>query len=108
MQRMGMMIGLEPGMVQTCKKLHAAVWPNVLDLISRCNIRNYTIFLRAREHPLRHVGVSRHGLRSRHGKDGRRQKESGLVEAHHSRPTAVNEPQGRRVGAFMEEVFHHH
>ncbi|GAB4071329.1 L-rhamnose mutarotase [Ancylobacter sonchi] len=52
MQRMGMMIGLEPGMVETYKQLHAAVWPEVLDLITRCNIRNYTIFLREPENIL--------------------------------------------------------
>ncbi len=52
MQRMGMMIELETGMVETYKELHAAVWPEVLDLISRCNIRNYTIFLREPENIL--------------------------------------------------------
>jgi L-rhamnose mutarotase len=52
MQRMGMMIGLEPDMVETYRRLHAAVWPEVLDLIGRCNIRNYTIFLREPENIL--------------------------------------------------------
>jgi L-rhamnose mutarotase len=28
------------------KKLHAAVWPGVLQMIKRCNIQNYSIFLR--------------------------------------------------------------
>ncbi|MCK0196981.1 L-rhamnose mutarotase [Ancylobacter sp. 6x-1] len=52
MQRMGMMIGLEPGMVESYRELHAAVWPQVLALISSCNIRNYTIFLREPENVL--------------------------------------------------------
>ena len=52
MQRMGMMIELEPHMVETYKKLHAAVWPEVLDLIGASNIRNYTIFLREPENIL--------------------------------------------------------
>lgn len=51
-RRMGMMIGLEPHMVDTYRRLHAAVWPEVLDLIHRCNIRNYTIFLREPENLL--------------------------------------------------------
>ena len=52
MQRMGMVIGVEPGMIAEYKRLHAAVWPEVLDLISRCNIRNYTIFLKEPENLL--------------------------------------------------------
>jgi L-rhamnose mutarotase len=46
MQRMGMMIGLNADKVAEYKRLHAAVWPEILELISSCNIRNYTIFLR--------------------------------------------------------------
>ncbi len=49
MQRMGMVIGVQPDMVETCKELHRAVWPEILDLISRCNIRNYSIFLKEPE-----------------------------------------------------------
>ncbi|HBF30199.1 L-rhamnose mutarotase [Rhizobium sp.] len=52
MQRMGMVIGVKPEMLETYKRLHAAVWPEVLDLIGRCNIRNYTIFLREPENLL--------------------------------------------------------
>ncbi|KMO09892.1 L-rhamnose mutarotase [Methylobacterium platani] len=52
MKRMGMVIGVNPDQVETYKRLHAAVWPEVLDLISRCNIRNYTIFLREPENLL--------------------------------------------------------
>ncbi|OLP62004.1 hypothetical protein BJF93_07735 [Xaviernesmea oryzae] len=52
MQRMGMMIGLQPDKVEEYKRLHAAVWPEILDLISRCNIKNYTIFLREPENLL--------------------------------------------------------
>ena len=28
------------------KKLHAAVWPDVLKMIQQCHIRNYSIYLR--------------------------------------------------------------
>lgn len=31
------------------RRLHAAAWPEVLDRISSCNIRNYSIFLREPE-----------------------------------------------------------
>ena len=32
--------------IQEYKELHAAVWPDVLDMITKCNIRNYSIYLR--------------------------------------------------------------
>lgn len=49
MQRMAFVIGLIPKKVTEYKQLHAAVWPPVLETLSRCNIRNYTIFLREPE-----------------------------------------------------------
>jgi L-rhamnose mutarotase len=52
MQRMGMMIGLRPEKVEEYKKLHAAVWSDVLARITASNIRNYTIFLREPENVL--------------------------------------------------------
>jgi len=45
MQRYGMVIGLDEEKLETYKKLHAAVWPGVLQTIEACNIRNYSIFL---------------------------------------------------------------
>ncbi|HVZ02312.1 MAG TPA: L-rhamnose mutarotase [Dongiaceae bacterium] len=49
MQRYGMTIGLDPAHMAEYKRLHAAVWPEVLATIARCNIRNYSIFLREPE-----------------------------------------------------------
>lgn len=46
MQRFGMIIGLRPEKLEEYKQLHAAVWPEVLNTISQCHIRNYSIFLR--------------------------------------------------------------
>jgi L-rhamnose mutarotase len=40
-----MMIGLRPEKVQEYKRLHAAVWPEVLKMIKQCRIRNYSIYL---------------------------------------------------------------
>ena len=40
-----MVIGLRPEKLKQYKKLHAAVWPGVLRMIKRCNIRNYSIYL---------------------------------------------------------------
>ena len=52
MRRMGMLIGLKSDRVAEYKKLHAAVWPEILDKISECNIRNYSIYLREPENLL--------------------------------------------------------
>ena len=41
-----MVIGLRPEKLAEYKKLHAAVWPNVLRMIEECHIRNYSIYLR--------------------------------------------------------------
>jgi L-rhamnose mutarotase len=46
-QRYGMTIRLKPEAETLYKQYHLAVWPEVLDRITACNIRNYSIFLHA-------------------------------------------------------------
>lgn len=46
MKRYGMVIGLRAEKLDEYKKLHAAVWPEVLKMIRECGIRNYSIYLR--------------------------------------------------------------
>ena len=45
-KRYGMVLALHSDRVEEYKRLHAAVWPGVLDTIRECNIRNYSIYLR--------------------------------------------------------------
>jgi len=45
-QRYGMVIKVLPEKLDEYKRLHAAVWPDVLKMITECNIRNYSIYLR--------------------------------------------------------------
>ena len=52
MQRMGMVLGLKPEKVEEYVRLHAAVWPDVLTMISACNIKNYSIYLKRPENLL--------------------------------------------------------
>ena len=52
MQRMGWVIGIRPEKIAEYKTLHAEVWPAVLQIISACGIRNYTIYLREPENLL--------------------------------------------------------
>jgi L-rhamnose mutarotase len=46
MKRYGTVIGLQPDKVEEYKRLHAAAWPEVLRMITACNLRNYSIYLR--------------------------------------------------------------
>lgn len=46
MKRYGWVIGLKEDKIDEYKKLHAAVWPEVLDMIKLCNISNYSIYMR--------------------------------------------------------------
>jgi L-rhamnose mutarotase len=49
MQRMGQVIGLNAEKVEEYKRLHADVWPDVLKMITECNIKNYSIYLKEPE-----------------------------------------------------------
>ncbi len=46
MKRYGSVIGLKEEKIAEYKTLHAAVWPEVLRMITACHIRNYSIYLR--------------------------------------------------------------
>ena len=46
MQRFGSVIKLKLGKVDAYKELHANVWPDVLNMIRECNIRNYSIYFK--------------------------------------------------------------
>jgi L-rhamnose mutarotase len=41
-----MVLRVRPEALEAYKKYHEAVWPEVLDRIAKCNIRNYSIYLR--------------------------------------------------------------
>jgi len=46
MRRVATVIRLRPDKEQEYRRLHADVWPGVLDRMTRSNIHNYSIFLR--------------------------------------------------------------
>jgi L-rhamnose mutarotase len=46
MKRYGQIIGVRPEDFKRYKEYHSAVWPEVLDMIKKCNISNYSIFHR--------------------------------------------------------------
>ena len=49
MKRYGWVIGVRGDKIAEYKKLHADVWPGVLDMIKQCHIENYSIYLRKLE-----------------------------------------------------------
>jgi L-rhamnose mutarotase len=46
MKRFGMVCRLKPDRIEEYRKLHEAVWPEVLDMIRQCNLQNYSIYLK--------------------------------------------------------------
>jgi L-rhamnose mutarotase len=108
MQRMGMVISLKPDTVAEYKRLHAAVWPDVLKMISECQIRNYSIFLKEPENLL-------FGYWEYHGTDFAADAAKMAADPTTQDWWAVCMPlqeplETRKEGewwAMMEEVFHH-
>ena len=43
-KRVGQVIGVKAERLEEYKAYHAEVWPDVLDMIRQCNIRNYSIY----------------------------------------------------------------
>jgi L-rhamnose mutarotase len=108
MRRMGSVIGLRPEKTAEYKRLHADVWPDVLAMISACNIRNYTIFLKEPENLLfaywEHHGSSFEGDSAKMAADPRTQAWWAVCGP-------CQQPLGtHKAGewwAAMEPVFHH-
>jgi len=46
MKRYGSVIRIRPEAVERYREYHRNAWPEVLDMIRQCNIRNYTIFMK--------------------------------------------------------------
>ena len=46
MKRYGSVIRVKPDAIAEYKRYHAAVWPDILNMIRKCNIRNYSIYLK--------------------------------------------------------------
>ncbi len=44
MKRFSQVIKVKPEKLQAYTEAHAAVWPEVLEMITQCNIKNYSIY----------------------------------------------------------------
>jgi L-rhamnose mutarotase len=107
MQRMGMCLKLKAEKVEEYKRLHAAVWPEVLAQITAAHIRNYSIFLKEPENIL-------FGYWEYHGTDFPGEMAAIAADPATQRWWAVCMPcqepfETRREGewwAMMDQVFH--
>ncbi|MBM3523722.1 MAG: L-rhamnose mutarotase [Alphaproteobacteria bacterium] len=108
MRRMGMCIGLKAEKVAEYKRLHAAVWPEILQRISACGIRNYSIFLKEPENILfgywEYHGTDFAADAARMAADPRTQ-EWWKVCGPCQEPFETRKPG--EWWAMMDEVFHH-
>jgi L-rhamnose mutarotase len=108
MQRMAMVLGLKMDAVADYKRIHAAVWPEVLAMISACGIRNYSIYLREPENML-------FGYWEYHGTDFAADAARMTADPKTQEWWAICMPmqlplETRKEGewwAMMDEVFHH-
>ncbi len=108
MQRMAMCIGLKPEHKDEYKRLHAAVWPDVLARISASHIRNYSIYLKEPENIL-------FGTWDYHGTDFAADAAAMAADPVTQQWWALCMPmqkpvEPRRAGewwSMLEEVFHH-
>jgi L-rhamnose mutarotase len=105
MRRFGVTIKLRPGCEEAYKRYHADVWPEVLDKIRECNIRNYSIFFK---------DGTLFGYFEYHGTDFKADMKKMAAHGKTQEWWAVMEPMQeplatRKKGewwAEMEEVFH--
>ena len=108
MQRKGMILGLKPDKVEAYRRLHAAVWPEILAKISDCNIRNYSIYLKEPENLLfsyfEYHGTDFDADMARMAADPRTQDWWAVCMP--CQEPLANRKEGE-WWAGMEEVFHH-
>ena len=108
MQRMAMVIGIRPEHIPEYKRLHADTWPEILQGITDCNIRNYSIYLKEPENLL-------FGYWEYHGTDfdadAAKMAADPKTQEWWDICMPMQEPlETRKEGewwAMMEEVFHH-
>jgi L-rhamnose mutarotase len=108
MKRMAMVLGLKADAVADYKRIHAAVWPDVLAMITACGIRNYSIYLKEPENML-------FGYWEYHGTDFAADAARMAADPKTQEWWAICMPMQapldtRKEGewwAMMDEVFHH-
>mgnify|MGYP000035304717 CR=1 FL=1 len=108
MKRMGMTIGIQPEDLPEYKRLHADVWPSILERLTRSNITNYSIFLREPENLLfgywEYIGDDFEADAAKMAADPLTRKWWDVCKPCQAPLETRNEGEW---WAMMEEVFHH-
>jgi L-rhamnose mutarotase len=107
MQRYGMVIRVKPEAEEKYKAYHADVWPGVLDMIRKCNIRNYSIYLKDGFlfSYFEYTGSDFQGDMAKMAADPKTQEWWAIMEPMQD-PLPTRKPG--EWWANMEEVFHMH
>ena len=108
MKRMCRVIGVKPEIVSEYKRIHAAVWPEILKAIAGSNVKNYSIFLREPENLLisywEYHGTDFASDMAAMAADPKTQEWWKLCSPM-QRPLEARQPD--EWWAMMETVFHH-
>ena len=102
MKRYGMVLGVRPEKLEEYKRLHAAVWPEIIRLLEQANVRNYSIF---QKDELLFSYFSTGSDRRRLLQDERRADRQAMVRRLLALPGPACHAQARRWWAAMDEVF---
>jgi L-rhamnose mutarotase len=105
MTRHGQLIGIRPERLAEYRRHHAKVWPDILGMISSCNIRNYSIYLKdgLLFAYFEYVGADYDADMARMAADPRTQEWWALVKPM-QKPVSTRAPG--EWWAEMDEVFH--
>lgn len=105
MKRYGSMIKVRAEKLQEYKDLHANVWPEVLEMIYQCNIRNYSIYCRDGYlfSYFEYIGDDYEADMAKMDKDKKTQEWWQLTDPCQER---IDSTQEGEQWATMEEVFH--
>lgn len=107
MKRYAQVLALKPDQVEAYRRIHAAVWPDVLAQIRASNIANYSIFLKEPENLLfayyEYVGTDHAADMAAMAADPRTQEWWAICEPMQS-PLETRKPG--EWWAEMDEVFH--
>ena len=105
MQRKAMVIGIKPDRIEEYKKYHANPWPEVLETISKGNVKNFSIFI---------FETTLFGYFEYHGKDlegdmkkwGQNSKMREWWDIHIPMLQPLDKSKREDGWIYLEEIFH--
>ncbi|MCJ8323625.1 MAG: L-rhamnose mutarotase [Rhizobiales bacterium] len=107
MKRYASIIGINENDIAEYKRLHANVWPEILDRLSKSNITNYSIFLKQPENLLfsyyEYLGTDHKSDQDAIAKDTKTQKWWAICGP---KQNALASRAEGEWWASLEEVFH--